>query len=103
MRPGIAKPARTGLVLLNVALLGGVVVTSLAPRAGAQNASQPQRARGDYTMVAGKSNQGGSELVYVVDASNQDVVVLKFDQSKQGLVSHGYRSIAQDGRATPGR
>ncbi|MCC6951241.1 MAG: hypothetical protein IT433_07310 [Phycisphaerales bacterium] len=95
---------RPGLIILNLALASTLIVLAVASRADGQNASgPPARARGEYTLVAGKSNSGGSDVVYVVDASNQEIVALKWDQSRQAMTAVGYRSMGADQRQTPGR
>jgi hypothetical protein len=94
--------SRGRVVLVNGVLALGLLIAMGARQAGAQNA--PARARGEYTMVSGRSNSGGSELVYVLDAANQEIVALKWDQSRQAMSAVGYRAMGPDGRdATPGR
>lgn len=96
---------RRGLVIVNAALLALLVLVAWGRSADAQNSAAPPagRARGEYTMVAGKSNTGGSEVVYIIDASNQEMVALKWDQSRQAMSAVGYRNMGADTRATPGR
>jgi hypothetical protein len=99
---------RRGLLVLNAALLAALVLLTWGPAAIGQNA-QPAgggggaRARGDYTMVAGKTIAGGPSAVYIVDSSNQELVALRWDQSKQQMVGMGYRNLQGDARAIPGR
>ncbi|GJQ30545.1 MAG: hypothetical protein HBSAPP03_24290 [Phycisphaerae bacterium] len=95
---------RGGLVAANVVLLAVLIGLSLVTPAGAGHEAQPPgRARGEYTMVAGKISSGGSSVVYVVDTSNQEVVAMKWDASRQTMTGVGYRSLSADSRATPGR
>src|SRR5689334_20615978 len=94
---------RRGLIALNAVLLAGVAFLAWATTAGAQNGQPAARARGEYTMVAGKTIAGGSAAVYIVDAGNQELVALKWDQSKQQMVGLGYTNLQRDGRAIPGR
>lgn len=95
---------RRGLVALNATLLGALTVLTFGSFASGQNA-QPGagRARGDYTMVAGRTISGGPAAVYIVDSSNQELVALRWDQAKQQMVGMGYRSLQGDARAVPGR
>ena len=93
---------KRGLLALNAAMLASLAVLTWGPLAGAQNAAAG-RARGDYTMVAGKTNAGGASTVYLVDSSNQELVALRWDQGKQQMVGLGYRSLQGDARAIPGR
>lgn len=95
---------RGGLVAANVVLLAVLIGLSVINPAGAQSAAQPPaRARGEYTMVAGKVNSGGSSVVYVVDSNNQEFVALQWDASRQAMTGIGYRSLNADARSTPGR
>jgi hypothetical protein len=90
---------RRGLIVLNGVLLAVLAAVVAAPVADGQ--VQPARARGEYTMVAGRTNAGGPAAVYIVDSANQEMVVLRWDQSKHSMVGLGYRNILGDGRAAP--
>ena len=93
---------RRGLVVLNGALLAVLIGVTWGPQAIGQNAA-PARARGDYTMVAGKTIAGGPSAVYVVDSANQELVALRWDPAKQEMVGMGYRNLQGDAHAIPGR
>lgn len=83
-----------------------VAIAFLAAPASSQQVVRPGdlRARGEYTMVAGRTNQGGSvDTVYIVDSANQEVVAVKWDQTKKTLGGVGYRSISADARGARGR
>jgi len=94
------------MLVLN-AVLACVLAATLASRtsANAQQDGQPQerRARGEYTMVSGRTNQGGPQAVWLIDSANQELVVLRWDQTKQNLVGSGYRNLAADAKLSPGR
>lgn len=93
--------ALAGAIVLNV-VLGSVVAAKYWPtRAEAQAAKT--RARGEYTMTTGKSNTGGPDVICVLDAANQEMLFLKWDQSKQQLMAQGFRSLTQDAAAASGR
>jgi hypothetical protein len=98
--------ART-LIALNLVLVAGVFWSSVdGGAASAQTrgaAGQAARARGEYTMVAGKLNQGGPAGVYVIDATNQEIVALQWDQTKNSLIGVGYRDLKSDSKALPSR
>lgn len=105
--PGLAllgSPLRRA-VAANVVLLAILVSMSLGPGAGAQPAGQPGagRARGEYTMLSGKTNTGNTNAVYVLDAANQEVVAMRWDASRQKLITMGYRNLAADVQAPPTR
>lgn len=93
--------ALAGAIVLNV-VLGSIVAAKYWPtRAEAQ--AGKARARGEYTMTTGKSNVGGPDVICVLDAANQEMLFLRWDQSKQQLMAQGYRSLTQDAAAAPGR
>jgi len=97
----------SGLLALNAILLMAVVLFAMDRPAGAQNSAQPPsptgRARGDYTMVSGRTPTGGGDAVYIIDVANQDMVALRWDTSKQSFTGIGYRDIAADAKIVPGR
>lgn len=107
--PSLA-PSLRSLVVSNAILavaLGLVILGAMnSKHAAAQPASvvaAGDRARGEYTMVSGRFREGSSSAIYIVDSSNQEVVALRWDSSKQQMVGIGYRSIANDSRAARGR
>ncbi len=92
-----------GLLALNIALLGVLAIVSLSPEADAENTQPAARARGAYTMVAGGIRTGNSSAIWVVDSANQELAVLRFNDSKQQLEGIGFRDIAEDAKRRPGR
>lgn len=97
----LATPTRRAIAV-NVVLLGALVSMSIGPGAGAQP-SGPGRARGEYTMLSGKTNTGNTHAVYVLDAANQELLSLRWDSSRQKLVTMGYRNLDADAKAPPTR
>lgn len=96
-----ARRAHPALLILNAGLAVVLAAVALAPRADAQRAA---RARGDYTMVSGRTQGGSSNhAVYIIDASNQEVVALRWNDNTRGLEGLGYRDLAADAQANPGR
>jgi hypothetical protein len=91
---------RRGLIALNGALALGLLAVALAAPADAQRAA---RARGEYTMVSSKIQGGNSHVVYLVDAANQELLGLRWNESNKGLEGVGYRDLAIDAQANPGR
>ena len=93
------------LLALNVVLVAALVAVIWSPPADAQNAAPPRegRIRGDYTMVSGRVNAGGADVVYVLDAANREMIGLRWDSAKQSLVGVGYRDLDADARSSPGR
>lgn len=89
-------PARTGpglrsLLVINVALLFILAIVTLAPSVSAQN-----RRRGDYTLVGGGANGANSSVVYIIDAANQEMMVVMYDTTSKTLTGVGYRNLARD-------
>jgi hypothetical protein len=94
------------LVVLNAALLAGLVLVMWSQTAGAQNSAERPangRNRGEYTMISGKTNAGGADAIYVLDAANQEVIALRWDVAKQSLTGIGYRNLIADSKSVPGR
>jgi hypothetical protein len=87
--------------LVLIAVLGGVIgVQRLSPLAAAQATN---RARGEYTVVSGRQSSGGPHILYVVDSSNNEMIALRWDQSRQMLAGTGYRNLAADSNMQIGR
>lgn len=100
--------ALVGLLVLNAALAGALAWQrwgpEVLPRAHAQGGEGGAgRARGTYTMLAGRTSSGGPEAIYVVDSTNQEMVVLRWDSSRRSLAVAGYRNLQADASANPGR
>lgn len=89
------------VLLLNAALAAILLTDFTSGTADAQ--AVPNRARGEYTMVAGRTNAGGPETVAILDATNQELVFVRWDQSRQQLNLIAYRSLNTDANADPGR
>lgn len=89
------------LVVLNAALFG-LLAVALAMPAGAQNSGTP-RARGEYTMISGRTNSGGNNAVYIVDSVNQEMIAVRWDTGRKSFTGIGYRNLDADSKAQPGR
>jgi hypothetical protein len=89
------------LLLLNTALGAVLIAQHTAPVADAQ--PLPQRARGDYAIVSGRTNVGGADTVAILDAANQEIAFLRWDQSRQQMSMIAYRNLTADNAADPGR
>lgn len=94
------------LMGLNIALaflLGATLVSRTDAFAQEEGRPANLRARGEYTMITARTNQGGPHAVWVLDAANGEMVALKWDQSRQSLIGAGYRELSSDVRVSPGR
>ncbi len=66
------------------------------------------RGRSEYTMVAGSAKGADSSAVYIVDTTNQELIVITYNQNTKRLDGVGYRNLASDaadllrGRTRPG-
>jgi hypothetical protein len=90
-----------GLVLLNAALLLLLGAVALAPSSHAQRGGG--RARGEYSMIAGKITGSTAHAVYIIDTSNQDLVAVRWNESTKSLDAIGYRDLKEDAQLSPGR
>jgi hypothetical protein len=97
-----SRKRQIAALLIGNGLIAGYLIL---PDANAQpaNRGDTARARGDYTMVSGRTNQGGPSVVYIVDSSNQELVALRWDQTKKVMGGVGYRNLAADSRGAKGR
>ncbi len=94
----------SGLIALNVALLGGLGLVSLAPFADAQGTpGQINRARGDYAVVGGATIGGVSGVIYVLDTANRELIALGWNDSTKSLEGIGYRDLSRDASSDPDR
>lgn len=90
------------LIGLNIALLIGLAIVTLAstPRLFAQNQfgqNQPAlRPRGEYTMVSGRYQGSTTSAVYILDAANQELVVLDWNRDKKRFEPIGMRRLTDD-------
>ncbi len=97
-RPTARRTPLTAMLVLNAVLLGLLAVVTFAPTVTAQ-----VRNRGLYTMVAGGANNTQSSAVYVIDAVNQEMIVLTYDAASRSLNGLAYRNLAADSADLRGR
>lgn len=99
--PARRHPLSRGLIALNVGLVLAVGLAAVVPPALADR--QPSRARGVYTMLSGEIQGGNADAIFIVDSANQEMVVLRWNDSRSALEGIGYRNLNADGSAQPGR
>jgi hypothetical protein len=97
------RPARSGLVVLNLVLLGGLAMVSFAPNADAQAGTQNTRVRGEYLVVGGATTNGVEGVIYVLDSANREMIVLSWNDSTKSVEGVGYRDLVQDASSDPDR
>ncbi len=90
------------LLWINGSMLAALAVLFVLP-AGAQNATPGGRARGEYTMISGKTSVGGNSAVFILDSVNQEMIALRWDSSRRSFAGLGYRSLDADSKIQPGR
>ena len=85
-----ASPLRA-LLVLNAILVALLAAVTFSPAVNAQ-----ARSRGSYAMVAGGVNNSQSSAVYVVDAINQELVVITYNGATRTVNGINYRNLAAD-------
>ncbi len=95
------------LLVLNGLLLAALAGVTLAVHVGSgpavaqpidPNLGTPIRNRGDYTIVSGRYQGGTTSAVYVLDASNQQLLALTWDRTNSRFNLVGLRSLIDDAR-----
>ncbi len=93
------------LIGLNIAILAVLAVVTIAgvvsSRAGAQpptGAPPLPRMRGEYTMVPGKIQGATTQSLYIIDASNQELLALSWDRANNRFEPIGHRSLSDDAK-----
>jgi DUF917 family protein len=93
MNPPRTRSTIRALLVLNAALLLVLAAVTFSPTADAQGQG---RARGDYVMVGGNAPGTTSAAVYIVDAINQEMIVVSYNQNTKALDGVAYRNLAAD-------
>lgn len=88
---GRTMPAIKGL---NV-VLAGVLLAGIVGFAGAQ-AVNDRRVGGRYTCVGGKTLGGYTNVIYVLDSANREMVALRWNDGLKQLEGIGYRDLVTD-------
>lgn len=83
----------SGLIGLNVALVVALALVTIVPGAWGD---QSRRGRGTYTMVPGEINGMPEAGIWIIDASNEEMMVLRWNQSSKSLSFLGYRNLRAD-------
>lgn len=93
-----ARSVAGPLIALNAGLLVVLGIVSIA------QAQPGARARGNYAMVGGEYlGGGGANAVYILDAANQELIAVKWDESRKVLDGIGYRDLNKDAQQRGGR
>ncbi|MGQ0628328.1 MAG: hypothetical protein ACT4PL_09555 [Phycisphaerales bacterium] len=98
------------LIALNLVLALGVMLVALLPAAGGERggsifdprsalAGQPvSRQRGQYVMIAGRAQGSTTNVVYILDTVNQELVAVRYNRGTQALEPIGFRNVGEDGK-----
>ncbi|GAB4550372.1 MAG: hypothetical protein Tsb0013_12090 [Phycisphaerales bacterium] len=87
---------RARLIALNAGLLLLLGAVTLAPMAEAQRGRSVRRAPGEYTMVASRPQGASEDALHIVDASNMELMTLRYDNSSKSLKFIDYRDLNAD-------
>lgn len=102
----IEPRSRRAAIVVNAALgctLALLLVASWSPAPATAQGQAAARARGEYTMVSGKTGAGSAHALYVVDGANSELVVFRWDQTRKEFLGFAYRNLDADAKAPLGR
>lgn len=93
------RTRRRWLLATNLMLAASVGIALWAvPARGVQGAQPSSRARGQYSMVAGELRSGGqASAIYIIDSINEEMIAVRWNQSRDQLDGLDYRSLEMDG------
>jgi len=77
-------------------LLAGAALTMLATTFAGAQPNLPRRTAGQYTCVGGQTIGGYTNVIYVLDSANRELVALKWDDGAKQLQGVGYRDLVTD-------
>ncbi|MBO6514311.1 MAG: hypothetical protein JJ974_10140 [Phycisphaerales bacterium] len=80
---------------LNIGLAAGAVVLAVVGMAGAQS-TQSRRNAGQYTCVGGQTLGGYTNVIYVLDSANREMVALQWNDTTKQLDGVGFRDLVED-------
>lgn len=92
----------TALLAINAALLAALAASVLAPTSATAQRDEANRARGDYTMLAGQVQGMEENAIYLVDVNNREVIAVRWDRNNHSFSPLGYRDLDEDARRSRG-
>ena len=90
------KSSLRPLLAINAVLVLALGVLTLGSVAGAQSGAQPNRAAGEYTMVAGRPQGLSEDALWIVDANNLELMAIRYDGSAGQLRFIDFRDLRAD-------
>ncbi|HVZ93581.1 MAG TPA: hypothetical protein VG797_03635 [Phycisphaerales bacterium] len=85
-----------GLIALNAVAIALLALVSFTPGASAEQQPRSTRGRGDYTMVSAKIQGQQESGVFIIDSSNSEMLVIKWDSGRRAITGLGYRNLTTD-------
>ena len=82
------------LLAVNMVLLSALFIFQF--ESPARGRAVDPRPRGSYLMVTSTMEAGNSEVLYLIDDANREMVALRWDQVSQAFIGLGYRDIDRD-------
>ena len=90
------------LMALNGALIIVLALITFGPGSVSAQSRTP-RAHGQYGIVGGVIQGQTTAAIYVLDASNEEMVALLWDWSRRQYKAVGYRDLRRDQQGARGR
>jgi hypothetical protein len=81
----------SGLIALNAALLVALAFVTLSPSADAQ-----ARRPGDYLLAGGQMQSESSNVIYILDTANLEILGLVLDDNRKEVRSAIWHDIKKD-------
>ncbi|MEN0019348.1 MAG: hypothetical protein AAF747_00530 [Planctomycetota bacterium] len=96
-----ATERRRWLIAANIGL--GVALLAVLWSPPMSQAQPGNRAPGEYALVGGETRGGDADAIWVIDATNQEMLVLRYNDSRHELQGIGYRDLDADLKRSVGR
>lgn len=84
------------LIVVNCVL--AVAVAGVAMTSSVTGQPGTARSRGNYTAISANMQGGNASAVFVLDASNQEMVAVRWNDSRRSLEGIGFRNLAEDAK-----
>lgn len=90
------RPSLAALAGLNIALVAVLALVTLWTPAPVSAQGSRTRAKGQYTLVSGRAQGITENVAHIIDAANEQMVAMRYDRSKKGLLLIGHRDLRAD-------
>ncbi|MCA9277621.1 MAG: hypothetical protein H6815_02395 [Phycisphaeraceae bacterium] len=85
------------LIVLNCGL--AVAVAGVATTSSVIGQAGQARGRGNYTAISANMQGGNSSAIFILDAANQEMVAVRWNDSRRSLEGIGYRNLTEDAKS----